>query len=250
MKILRLIPSLIFSLAIAATIPRASMAQNFPAPASSGRKAPSTQSKNPKINFLNAPLDEVVGALRVDFPDWNFVVAPSLAKVQLPSLELHDADLNQVLTALKIATNGRVECELSNVSENLVSLTDNLPNPVGANDDDPRVEAFSLNGYIDPGEMRQAKETKMAELKSIIDDTVNTMAQESSNPDPAQCTSRLEYYPSANLAVVVGGRVYIETAAKILCAVANHPSPIAGGTGTLPAQPQPPGPPPPPGSTP
>jgi hypothetical protein len=211
MKTPRFIRCLTAGLAILAAIANPARAQT-PAPSPSPAAPINLHGPGANILVQDAPLSEVVDLLRRDFPKWDFVLSPSAESIPIAHLHVRALNLDDALYAIEFASNNAITWR---TEDNRLIFIDS------ARDETPQVDAFSLNGYVDPHDDKNIVNDRLTDLQLMIARTVD----EFENADPGgpqnRISSSFNYYPSANIVVIVGSGEELEVARKIMRAVTN-----------------------------
>ena len=127
---------------------------------------------------LPANLPYVIDLLRVQHPEDNFVLSPAVVDVQVPDLKLRNANVNEKLEAIRIASGKQFVFNETKLTEgHSLFVISELPARADAK---LQVEAFNVGGYLDSlgsSENKDERQRLIAEhlagIESMVRETVD-----------------------------------------------------------------------------
>jgi len=151
------------------------------------------------VRLEGVPYSEVAAGLAKSFPEINFVVTPGESDELAVSLSLRNVTLDDIFTAMNLATGGRVQAAKINdrmVNFKLVEAAASEPSPKKI------CRAFSLSRYLS-GRSDKETDTALVELEDALKQCW-TMLQKANPTDIALQRPELSLHPTTKLLIVVG----------------------------------------------
>jgi len=200
---------------------------------------------------LDATLNNIVELLREQHPDANFIVAPGLANVGIADFKLRNANAQEALQAICIASGSSVGWRDDSAAPTSIDPTTGLPvasrqpsKPMYVLFETPQssydafgnvqpklqVEAFSISGYIesiagkaDAKEQKKAMNEVVDEIQKIVAETVEDyrrLSRELNRGRPASMGQpSIRFHSGASLIVVTGEPEAVALAGKVIGAL-------------------------------
>ncbi len=204
---------------------------------------PGYSAKKFDLNITQSSVQNLAELLRKQEPGLNVVLGPGVGEFVIRDLKLHNADLNTLLRALEVATDGAIRGNLGPARRgggfgDAGSATLMLMR--GGPSNNRQVEVFNLTGYLrrggNAGEAEVQK--RVDDLQAIIVETIRGM-REGVMPKASE-PPRFVFHPGANLFIVIGSADDIDVARKVVTAL-QGPGGRGGGGGVAPTPGQPAG---------
>ncbi len=196
-----------------------------------------------------------MAAVRQIHPGVNIVIEPGLGEIKIGDVVLHSTEPDLDLEALSIASGRKFVCEhrfsalarqrptaplgggpppeafLRPPAEALLVLQANNPSPVAM--PEKKVAAFNLSGYFarknldttaDWKDTKKQDEIKnhVARLRQIIADTLEALHLKGEGfaaETRGEPLRRIDFYPDANLLIVIGSEEDLEAARVVISAL-------------------------------
>ncbi len=184
------------------------------------------------LNISQSSVQNLAELLRKQEPSLNVVLGPGVGEIVIRDLKLHNADLDTLLRALQVATDGAVRGNLASGRRgggfgDAGSATLMLMRGGPAND--RQVEVFNLTGYLRRGaNVGEAEiQKRVDDLQAIIVETIHSL-REGAMPKASE-PPRFVFHPGANLFIVIGKEEDIDVARKVVVALQGPTS--RGGYG-------------------
>jgi hypothetical protein len=215
-----------------------------PAPPTFERTSPAWKKQVKEVDLEDLPMGEVIGWLRKEFPEVNFINAPEVENVFV-KLKLRSVTLDDIFIALSITSKG--EIVINPMNEKMVSI---FYRPLAPKEQTPKKisQAFSLVGYLtglSPDETTKA-------LKDLEDALAVSwkMLQRANPEDQNFQPPQLNLHAPTKMLIAVGDGEQLEVIERFISQLERRPVRIVQPAPVAPAQPNPPSAPvPPPGQS-